>query len=94
MSVHVGEVEGLGGDGQPQPISPDDLTQYHVAAEIANMTVLNVANECVVGRRVVDLCTAGDKMIADAVCLAHGSPHVIPIPALGTNPRPAACSCS
>ena len=53
----------------PQPVSPDELTQYHAAAEIANRTVLRVANECVVGRRVLDLCAAGDKLIVQEVCV-------------------------
>lgn len=61
---------------EPQPVSPDDLTQYRMAADIANRTILSVANECVIGRRVVDLCIAGDKMINDAVCTQTTTDHI------------------
>lgn len=49
-------------------ISPDDLTQYHAAADIANRVILRLVTECVVGRKVVDLCVAGDKLVAEEVC--------------------------
>lgn len=49
-------------------ISPDDLTQYHAAADIANRVILRLVNECVVGRKVVDLCANGDKLVAEEVC--------------------------
>jgi len=47
--------------------NPDVITKYRTAAEIVNQAITNVIKQCVVGSRIVDICSNSDKFIVDAV---------------------------
>jgi len=47
--------------------NPDVITKYKTASEIANKVLEQVVKECVADKKVVELCTLGDKLINDLV---------------------------
>jgi len=47
--------------------NPDVVTKYRLAADIANATLALVIKACAPGKRVVELCSEGDKYIQEAV---------------------------
>jgi len=53
------------GEKKQDPSNPDVVTKYKKAGEIANAAVQLVAKACVVGAKVVELCSAGDRYIVD-----------------------------
>jgi len=53
--------------------SSDVITKYKTAADIANKTLEQVVKECLVDKKVIDLCILGDKLINDLVSSIYKS---------------------
>jgi hypothetical protein len=49
------------------PSNPDVVTKYRAAGDIANRALQFVQKQCVDGKRIVEICEAGDKFIMDEV---------------------------
>jgi len=47
--------------------TPDVVTKYKMAADIANNVLAAVVKETIPGKKIVDLCVLGDKLIMDGV---------------------------
>lgn len=47
--------------------NPEVLDKYKAAAEIANKALAQVVQECVPGKKIVDICALGDKIINESV---------------------------
>jgi curved DNA binding protein len=45
----------------------DVVVKYHTAAQIANKVVAKIVSECTPGKKAVELCALGDKMIEEEV---------------------------
>jgi len=46
-------------------LSSDIMTKYKTAAEIANAALTAVIKECTSGKKIIDICLSGDKIITD-----------------------------
>merc|ERR1711981_519327 len=51
--------------------TPEVLAKYRLSAEIANRTLKEVSEKCVVGAKVLDLCELGDKLINEECSKVH-----------------------
>jgi len=52
------------------------VTKYKVAGEIADKAIKHVIGLCVVGAKIIDLCSAGDSFITDAVNKVYLKPKI------------------
>ncbi|KAL6062825.1 Proliferation-associated protein 2G4 [Balamuthia mandrillaris] len=51
--------------------TPEVLDKYRTAAEIANRALATVVSEATPGKKIVDLCALGDKIINDGVAAVY-----------------------
>lgn len=51
--------------------NPDTLTKYKAAAEISNKILDAVTKKCVAGEKIVDICSAGDKLLEEEIAKVH-----------------------
>ena len=65
-SVKPEEVEEVE-EQDENTLTPDTVTKYQTAADIANRVLAKVMEAAVEGARVIDLCELGDKLILEAV---------------------------
>jgi len=58
-------------DTQQELPNPSVIDKYKCSADIANRALALVVKDCVPGKMIVDLCTAGDKFIDEQVALVY-----------------------
>jgi len=51
--------------------NPDVVTKYKSAADIANSVLEQVVKECLPGKKIIDICLLGDKLINDQTATVY-----------------------
>jgi len=69
MATSRSEIEGK--DGDFTPANPDVQAKYQEAAKIVNVALEGVAQQCVAGARVIDICKFGDGIITQCCATVY-----------------------